>query len=202
MGYPSRPATEERLMMEPPPASFSRGTANRAQRNWPVMLTSRVRLHSSGLTSSTGAVGPAMPALLISTSSPPRCAARSAKSRSTSAGTATSARVNPTPGSSWSRSAPRSPSTSQTCTPAPCPRKAAAILRPIPEAPAVTSTRVPSRIFMVRSLVACYPPARGLRQGAPIPGGTAAATPENGGLAPTPLLAPPPGCSGRSLPRS
>src|SRR6202035_6087101 len=93
--YPNRPAAEDRLTIEPPPAALSIGTAKCAQRNCPVRQTSMVRRQSSGLISSTPPVGPAIPALLISASSPPSEALTSSNKRATSASEDTSARVTP-----------------------------------------------------------------------------------------------------------
>ena len=58
--------------------SRSIGTASRVQLNCPVRQTSRQRSQSSGFISSTLEVGPAMPALLTSTSRPPSFAIASA----------------------------------------------------------------------------------------------------------------------------
>src|SRR3954468_23965283 len=106
----------------------------------PFRSTAMQRSQSSGRMSSTFAVGPAMPALLTSTSRPPSCCASSTKSRSTSANKATSARVREIfAGSDLSAAS----STSHTCTRAPWSTKVCAMARPIPAAPAVTSTRLP-----------------------------------------------------------
>ena len=59
---------------DPPPAARSAGTARRAQWNMASRSIFSVRVSASGVTSSTRAVGPAMPALFTSTSRPPRCA--------------------------------------------------------------------------------------------------------------------------------
>src|SRR5918994_1315640 len=101
------------------------------------------RSQSSGRMSSTFAVGPAMPALLISTSSPPRNFFTSANSRSTSSSRETSATLCETAGSCFFVLASAFSSTSQMCTFAPCSEKVRAITRPMPAAPAVTSTRRP-----------------------------------------------------------
>src|SRR5262245_22231158 len=106
----------------------------------PFRSTAMQRSQSSGRISSTGAVGPAMPALLTSTSSPPRLRRTSSNSRSTSATLATSTRVrNISRGSAASALS----STSHTCTRAPRSAKVCAITHPIPDPPAVTSTRNP-----------------------------------------------------------
>src|SRR3954466_8406449 len=68
---PKRPAADDRLTMLGFLLSRRCGIARCAQWNWPVMLTASVRSHACGSTSSHLAVGPAMPALLTSTSSPP-----------------------------------------------------------------------------------------------------------------------------------
>src|SRR6266850_140529 len=106
----------------------------------PFRSTAMQRSQSSGRMSSTLAVGPAMPALLTSTSRPPRWRCTSSNRCSTSRRSATSARLCVIlPGSCPSALA----STSHTCTRAPSSRNVCAITRPIPAAPAVTSTRSP-----------------------------------------------------------
>ena len=62
------------MTIDPPPAARSAGTARRAQWNIASRSIFRVRLSASGVTSSTRAVGPAIPALFTSTSSPPSAA--------------------------------------------------------------------------------------------------------------------------------
>src|SRR5690606_37889007 len=92
---------------------------------------------------STGPVGPAIPALLTSTSSPPRRCCTSAKSAVTLPSSATSARVayscSCLPETAWSAAS----SMSHTSTEAPQRRKACAISHPRPAALAVISTRFP-----------------------------------------------------------
>src|ERR1035441_480487 len=61
----------------------SKGTASRVQLNCPVRQMSRQRSQSSGFISSTLEVGPAMPALLTSTSRPRRFPVASSNSRLT-----------------------------------------------------------------------------------------------------------------------
>ncbi|MNJ79596.1 hypothetical protein D3C77_776670 [compost metagenome] len=73
-GSPMRPATELMLMMAPPPAWRSAGTACRTVWNCDARLMSSVAASSSGWMSVMRAVGPAIPALFTSTSRPPRCA--------------------------------------------------------------------------------------------------------------------------------
>src|SRR6267142_6731072 len=106
----------------------------------PFRSTAMQRSQSSGRMSSTLAVGPAMPALLTSTSRPPRWRCTSSNRRSTSANFATSARDRVIPSGSCPIALA---STSHTCTRAPSSRNVCAITRPIPAAPAVTSTRSP-----------------------------------------------------------
>src|SRR5688500_10233661 len=106
----------------------------------PFRSTSMQRSQSSGRMSSTLAVGPAMPALFTSTSSPPRFFFTSPNRRSTSARLATSALTRKISGG---RAARALSSTSHTWTRAPCVIKVRAISRPIPAAPAVTRTRSP-----------------------------------------------------------
>ncbi len=81
------------MMRHPERWALSRGMARRAERKAPVRLTSRVRPQSTGVTASTPATGPPMPALLTRTSSPPRWATASSKRRSTSSSFDTSATV-------------------------------------------------------------------------------------------------------------
>src|SRR5918992_1783222 len=109
----------------------------------PFRSTAMQRSQSSGLMSSTLAVGPAMPALLTSTSSPRRYFSTSANRRSTSSSFATSASVCVTVGSCFFVLARAFSSTSQICTFAPASTNVRAITRPIPAAPAVTRTRNP-----------------------------------------------------------
>src|ERR671914_2800705 len=109
----------------------------------PLRSTAMQRSQSSGLMSSTLAVGPAMPALLTSTSSPRRYFSTSANRRSTSSSFATSASVCVTVGSCFFVLARAFSSTSQICTFAPWSTNVRAITRPMPPAPAVTRTRSP-----------------------------------------------------------
>ena len=69
--------------------------------------------HSSTVMFSTGAVGPAMPALLTSTSKPPRKAPAASKSASTASGDDTSAIMAPAFGHSREKRSSASASTSQ-----------------------------------------------------------------------------------------
>src|SRR6185436_9767575 len=99
----------------------------------PLRSTAMQRSQSSGLRSSTLPVGPAMPALLTNTSSPPRFFCTSWNNFSTWPRSATSARVSGLVLGSislvWTR--------------APCSRNVCAMARPMPAPPAVTSTRSP-----------------------------------------------------------
>src|SRR5476651_2202661 len=104
--------------------------------------------------SSIPPVGPAIPALLISTSRPPSCSFTSTKTRSTAARSDTSASVVVIAFISALCSASLSASIacwleSQTCTRDPASTKARAITRPIPDAPPVTSTRNPACGFNI-----------------------------------------------------
>ena len=118
------------------------------------MHTSRVRFQSGRLTSSTGAVGPALPALLMSTSRPPRLAATSANRRSTSDSEPTSAMQPVRPGSPAVAPVEAPPSMSQMCTRAPASMNVRAITSPMPAPAPVISTRAPStRIPHVRPLL-------------------------------------------------
>src|ERR1700730_18571397 len=78
MAKPSRPAAEEILTIEALLLESRGGTVTRVGFNWPVRQISRQRSQSSGFISSTLEVGPAMPALLTSTSRPPSLASASA----------------------------------------------------------------------------------------------------------------------------
>src|SRR3954468_1709825 len=102
--------------------------------------TAMQRSHSSGRISSILAVGPAMPALLTSTSRPPRFFFTSSNRCSTCATSATSTLQRKI---SLGRDESAFSSMSQTWTRAPCVRKVRAISRPMPAAPAVTRTRRP-----------------------------------------------------------
>src|SRR3954467_3385634 len=102
--------------------------------------TAMQRSHSSGRISSILAVGPAMPALLTSTSRPPRVFFTSSNRWSTCATSDTSALQRKI---SLGREESAFSSISQTWTRAPCVTKVRAISRPIPAAPAVTRTRRP-----------------------------------------------------------
>ena len=128
--------------MAPPPAAFRSGTARRAQRNWPVRSISMQRRHSAGSISSTAPVGPAIPALFTSTSSPPSDRPASSNRRSTCASSDTSARLVPT-GNARPQASSALASTSQVARGRRRPTSASTIARPIPAAPAVTITRCP-----------------------------------------------------------
>jgi diguanylate cyclase (GGDEF)-like protein len=129
------------LTIEPPPAFLMSGMAFLVQLNMPVRSMAMQRSQSSGEISSTLPVGPAMPALLTSTSRPPSAFCTSTNRRSTSERTETSAFVRPM---SLSSAASALSSTSQTKTRAPASRNVRAVARPIPAAPAVMSTLNPS----------------------------------------------------------
>jgi len=96
----------------------------------------KVASSSAGTMSSTRAVGPEMPALFTSTSSPPRRDSAASMNASSSASCPASAR---TPGCPQAASA--ASSTSDTNTAAPQAAKLSAMTRPIPPAPAVIATR-------------------------------------------------------------
>src|SRR5580698_8741866 len=89
------------------------GTASRVQLNWPVRQISRQRSQSSGFISSTLEVGPAMPALLTSTSRPPSFAVASANNFLTAARSETSHTVEVMAGSLDASAASAASSTSQ-----------------------------------------------------------------------------------------
>ena len=127
-------------MIAPPPAARSAGMARREQ--WNMLSTSirSVASSSSGVTCSTSLVGPAMPALLTSTSRPFRCPIAASMKPSHSAATPASARMPACP-----QLASEASSTSETNTSAPQAAKLSAMTLPIPLAPAVMATRRPVR---------------------------------------------------------
>src|SRR5690625_2196846 len=86
-----------------------------------------------------------MPALLISTSRPPSRSTAFSKKPSTAPASDTSQRCVPACGRALAISARAFSSTSQSSTRAPLARKASTMARPIPAAPAVTTTRRPVR---------------------------------------------------------
>ena len=116
---------------------------------------------SSGGYSATGRVSPAMPALLISTSSPPSAATASGTMRSISARLAMSQRRAVRPGISLAIAASALSSISQTKTLAPFAAKARANSRPMPAAPAVIKTRCDMTSESIRSY--CRQPDNGPR---------------------------------------
>src|SRR5262245_83240 len=69
-GLPTRPAVDEILMMEPPPAARIAGLAHFVPRNTPLTLTAMMRSHSVSLVSSIRAWN-RIPALLTKTLSLP-----------------------------------------------------------------------------------------------------------------------------------
>src|SRR5260370_8021432 len=88
-GFPSLPAIEATFTILPPPCSSIDGTAARQQRNTPIRSTPMTAPHSSGVYSHVGLAGPATPALLTSTSSPPHLDPAPATMLSTCAAPAT-----------------------------------------------------------------------------------------------------------------
>src|SRR3954468_22134999 len=127
------------------------GTASRVQLNCPVRQISTQRSQSSGLMSSIFAVGPATPALLTSTSSPPSFAIASENRAFTAVRSETSQGVAVMAGSLAASSDKAVLSTSQVWTLAPSAANRRAIASPMPPAPAVTSTRKP---LISRSMIA------------------------------------------------
>src|SRR5260370_22579634 len=86
LGFPSLPAIDATFTIRPPPCSSISGTAARQHRNTPIKSTSMTAPHSSGVYSHVGLAGPATPALLTNTSSPPHLDLASATICSTCAG--------------------------------------------------------------------------------------------------------------------
>src|ERR1700722_14337549 len=113
MAKPTPPAADERLTMEPFELLRRYGTARRVQLNCPVRQISEQRSQSSGFISSTLAVGPAIPALLTRTSSPPSVLMASSNSFPTAVRSATSQGVWVIDGSLDARADSAARSTSQ-----------------------------------------------------------------------------------------
>ncbi len=93
------------LMITPAGERFRCGIAQRVTLNVPLRLTATTFSHASGSIVSTGTVGPAMPALLTSTSSPPSAATPDATMSSTSRRLATSQRLAIASGNSFANDA-------------------------------------------------------------------------------------------------
>src|SRR3954451_3987421 len=144
IGNPKRPAADDKCVMLALRLFLSHGIACCAQRNWPVRLTASVRVQSDNSTSSQAAVGPAMPALLTSASSPPNADVAVSNRRTTAAESATSHTFDVSWGSLDATARSACSSMSQMTTRAPSRTNARAVARPMPDAPAVTSTRKPS----------------------------------------------------------
>src|SRR5690606_4690597 len=121
---------------------------------WLVMLTASVRSQSALASVSTGPVGPAMPALLTSTSRPPSLRSTASNKALTCASSDTSVRSVATPGSSACAAASAASSMSQIITCAPAARNARAIAKPMPLAPAVTKVRLPARALSLNVIAA------------------------------------------------
>src|SRR5690625_2341003 len=131
-------------MIAPARAAFMKGAAPRAKRKAPSTLTERQRRKPSGGCSSRSAVGPAIPALAQSTSSPFHSAPSRAKRSSTALSSVTSRQSRLQPAGQLSSTAG---SLSTTHTFAPAAAKASPIARPMPLPPAVISTRcMPCRV--------------------------------------------------------
>jgi hypothetical protein len=131
------------MMMTPDPDRLRWGIDSLVTLNVPVRLILRTASQASGSVASTGAVGPEMPALFTSTSSPPSVSAAALTSRSTAGRSDTSHTVAVIDGSAWVRARSAFSAMSQICTLAPSAAKARAIANPIPLPPAVTRTRFP-----------------------------------------------------------
>src|SRR5258708_14332710 len=150
LGFPSLPAIEATFTILPPPCSSIDGTAARQHRNTPIRSTPMTAPHSSGVYSHVGLAGPATPALLTSTSSPPHLDLASPTIFSTSPGFVTStsrARVHSPPSLSrslWSFTV--APSMSASTTHAPSAASLSLMARPMPRAAPVTSAVLPASI--------------------------------------------------------
>ena len=141
MPNPNKPAVDDTLMMAPLPCAFMSGATLRAQRKCESSDTARQWLHSAGSMSSTNAVGPFVPALFTSTSTPPSSMMAVSSHASSESPSARSTLRATAPGKASRNDASDASSTSHTCTCAPLAMNAAAILRPIPLAAAVMMTR-------------------------------------------------------------
>jgi len=128
-------------MIDPRSLALSSGTALRTTSKDPLRLTLTTAAQAFGSYSSTGAVGPAMPALLTRQSNPPRLDCTSAIIASTSSGELTSPTDAVKPGLSATAASTAWASMSAMWTLLPSAANARAMTRPIPPAPAVTSTR-------------------------------------------------------------
>src|SRR4051794_1724764 len=145
-GDPIRPATEDMLMIEPPPFATIVGAIVRMPRNTPTWFTSCNRRKSSSVVSASGAARK-IPALLTSTSTRPRRsrAQRETASHAPSSVTSSawaSARSPTSPATS--RTAPSSASVTSSSAPSSANRRA--IAAPIPRpAPVINATFPSSR---------------------------------------------------------
>jgi hypothetical protein len=137
--------------MLPPPAALSAGTALRVPRNALVRLTVRQAVQSSSATSSTGAVGPAVPALLTMMSKPPSWSMAESRKPSSAVASPTS-QIDPArPGMLALADSNASASRSQITIRAPAAANSSAVLRPIPAPPAVMIARLPVRSSFMKA---------------------------------------------------
>ena len=137
---PYRPDVDPMLTMTPSRWRFIAGITRRAVRKWPTRSTSTHRAHSDGSQSSASAMGPAIPAALTSTSTPPQSSITRGRASSSAAGSETSTTRHVMPGASAQEHSACS-SGSARATRAPSASRREAIAAPIPEAPPVTITR-------------------------------------------------------------
>src|SRR6478672_7546181 len=121
--------------------SFSNGIACCVTLKVPWRFTPTTAAKAPASYSSTGAVGPAMPALLTSTSSPPSSLLTSPKRAATASGLLTSVTDPVMFANSPVTALTASALMSAMCTLAPAAANALAVASPIPLAPAVMSTR-------------------------------------------------------------
>jgi hypothetical protein len=128
-------------MIVPAGDRFRTGMARRVTSNVALRLTATTASHSVGGYSSTGAVGPEMPALLTSTSRPPSDASRSPNITETASRLVMSQTLPVIAAADAVTAETASPSASATCTRAPAATNARVMARPIPPAPPVTRTR-------------------------------------------------------------
>ncbi len=145
---PRRPASEAVLTITPLPAASMCGSTARVSRKGAVRLTRMTRSHSASLTSASADIRSMIPALLTSTSTPPKRSTAVATTASTtdcSLRSPVTATAMP-PASLISSTTARTPSAlrSAATTRSPWAAKVSAVARPMPEPAPVTMTPRPS----------------------------------------------------------
>ncbi len=131
-------------MMTPPPCLTIKRAASWATKKAPVRLIPTTRFHSSGVISRQEAWRMLIPALLMSTSTPPMISTALAKAAGIRSNWATSQGTKPArPGTSLRSFPPAGASRSNTQTWAPSSTKRRVVASPMPLAPPVITTRLP-----------------------------------------------------------